>query len=509
MARADRQLEDGLTQRNSEGPEVRGPTSAKRAGAITIAGQLVKTLVQFVGLIAFSHLLSPRDVGLIAMLSVFIMLGELLRDFGISQAAIQTKDLTHGQATNLFWSNTLIGVALTSALYLAAPAVAAMYGEPVLQSIAPWVGLSFTVNALQTQFQVQLARARRFAALTVTDATSQILGLAAGLTAALAGASYWSLVVQMLSIYTALLILRVIITRWWPGLPRREPGMAPLYLFGVHTGLSQLVQYVASNVDTYIIGVRWGAAPLGVYNRAFQMFSVPANQLLAPLTNVALPLLSQARHDGRDFYPLLWKAQMAISMALTFVFMLGASIAEPLVRIALGPAWHESATILAILSIGGAAQGLSYMAFWAFLASGNARQLLFHSLVTKPLLAACIVVGSLWGVQGVAWGFSTGLVLSWFISLTWLHRCDGMPAWKFMRSGVHVLMSGLIAGGLGWTFVTHLSTGMPTVVSAAGGAVLASGVYALLVLSSASTRRFIAETSGPTRARLRGLVSGA
>jgi polysaccharide transporter, PST family len=100
-------------------------------------------------------------------------------------------------------------------------------------------------------------------------------------------------------------------------------------------------------------------------------------------------------------------------------------------------------------------------------------------------------------------------VLSWFISLTWLHRCDGMPAWKFMKSGVHVLMSGLIAGGLGWTFVTQLGAGMPTFVCAAGGAVLASCVYALLVLASASTRRFLVETSGPTRARLKGLMSGA
>jgi PST family polysaccharide transporter len=81
-------------------------------------------VIQFVGLIAFSHLLSPRDVGLIAMMGVFLMLGELLRDFGLSQAAIQTAKLSHAQASNLFWSMALVGLLLTGGLVLAAPAIA-------------------------------------------------------------------------------------------------------------------------------------------------------------------------------------------------------------------------------------------------------------------------------------------------------------------------------------------------------------------------------------------------
>jgi PST family polysaccharide transporter len=282
--------------------------------------------------------------------------------------------------------------------------------------------------------------------------------------------------------------------------------MSALYLFGIHTGLAQVVQYFASNVDTYIIGIRWGATPLGIYNRAFQMFSVPATQLLAPLTNVALPLLSRERHDGGDFYPKLWKAQVTISTALTFVFMLAASLAEPLVRIALGPAWHESAPILAILSIGGAAQVLSYMAFWAFLASGNARQLFFHSLVTKPLLAACIVVGSFGGLQGVAWGFSSGLVLSWFVSLAWLKHCDAMPASKFMRSGIHVLLSGLVAGGLGWVLVTHLSAQVPMIVLVVVGSAFSISVYVLLLMLVAPTRRFLVDISSPEVERVKTIL---
>lgn len=470
-------------------------------------GQLVKGVVQFAGLIAFSHLLSPRDVGLIAMLAVFLVLGETLRDFGILQAAIQAPNLTQGQASNLFWTNAAVGLAMSYCLIIGAPAVAALYSEPALRDLAPWVALSFTINALQTQFQVRLARDLRFVALTVTDAASQLIGLTSGLIAALAGAGYWSLVIQMLGIYISLLCQRAAIACWWPGLPRHAAGMKSLYMFGLHAGLSQLLNFVSYNADSYIVGTQWGASALGIYNRAFQMFTVPANQLLAPLTNVALPLLSRRRHAGGDFYPLLLKAQVAISVSLTAVFALAAALSQPLVEVALGPEWSESATLLTILSVGGAVQVMSFMAFWAFLASGKARELLYAGLATRSLLVVCIIVGSQVGLIGVAWGFTAGLTLAWFINLAWLKRCDSMPIMAFLKSGCYVLVSGLVAGTVGYATVSKLEDTASPIALLAAGSVLVISIYAALVYSNQHARTLFREALGPSTARLRARLN--
>jgi PST family polysaccharide transporter len=487
------------------GEEAR-PTSAKRGGAITVGGQLIKMVVQFAGLVAYSHLLTPREVGLIAMLTVFIALGDLIRDFGLSQAAIQTAKLTQGQASNLFWSNTLIGIALTAALILGSPAVADMYSEPALRSLAPWVAVSFIMTGIQTQFQVRLARDLRFVALTTTDAASQLIGLIAGLIGAMNGAGPWSLVIQMLVVYGSLLVQRAAIAGWWPGRPRREPGMGALYMFGLQSGLANLLHYIAYNTDSYIIGIRWGASALGVYNRAFNMFTVPAGQLLAPLINVALPIMSRRRHEGGDFYPLLWKAQVAISATLTMLFAVVAAAAKPIVHIVLGPQWAEAATLLSILSIGGAVQILSNMAFWAFLASGNTRQLLLSGLVTRSQLAACTALGSLGGLEGVAWGFTTGLSISWFISLAWLKRCDAMPVSQFLRSGLHVVGCGLLSGAAGWVLVRNFDSRLSPVVLLIAVVVLVSSIYVPLLLLNAKTRGLLVETIGPTFVRVKGLL---
>lgn len=482
------------------------PSSPISAGAVTIAGQLVKALVQFTGLIAFSRILTPHEIGLIAILTIFTILGETVRDFGLLQAAIQTQKLSHRQSSNLFWSNTLLGFAMTVGLCLAAPAIANLFREPALREIAPWVALTFIISGLQTQFQVQLARDLRFAALAVTDTTAQVIGLAAGLTAALAGAGYWSLVIQMLCIFGSLLLQRALITGWRPGLPRREPGMMALYKFGLHIGLAQLLNYGAYNTDSYIIGIRWGASSLGVYNRAFQMFMAPSSQFLSPLTNVALPLLSRRRHEYGDFYPLLWKAQVLLSVGLTFFFTLAASLSQPIVEIALGPAWSESAPLLSILSIGGAAQVLSFTAFWAFLASGNAKQLFRSGLITRPLLALSVAVGSGFGLNGVAWGLTAGLVASWFLSLAWLKRCDEMPVRRFLNSGIHVLLCGFVSGAVSWVAIHHLTGQLSSIVLLITGFSIVTGIYVPLIMSSSSIRRFLVDIFRRTAAWTKALL---
>jgi PST family polysaccharide transporter len=475
--------------------------SAKRAGLVTVVGQLLKMAVQIIGMIAFSHLLSPRDIGLIGMLIIFIALGDLIRDLGLSQAAIQAANLTPRQASNLFWTNTAIGVVLTLGMALAAPLIADLYAEPALRSLAPWAALSIIINAIHAQFQVHLVRNLRFVALAITDTASQIIGLACGLTAALLGAGYWSLLIQLLVIYGSLLALRIFLSRWRPGLPRKEPGMRPLYRYGLHAGLAQLLAYASTNVDSYTIGVRWGASALGIYNRAFQMTSAPTSQIVGPLTNVALPLLSRRRHEGGDFYPLLWKAQLAISGTLIFLFMLIGSLAEPLVHILLGPAWGGVAPILTILSIGAAIQTLNFIIYWAFLAAGKSKELLYHGLTTKPLQIGCIVAGSLFGVQGVAWGFSGGLVIAWTVGLVWLRYCDAMPALKFLRSGSYLLLCGAIAGCAGWVVSNRVFDSENWALALAGGVMITTPIYIGLLVCNEPVRKFLIEVTASARFR--------
>jgi PST family polysaccharide transporter len=134
----------------ARGSELKTPPSLGRMAAggalVTMGGQLAKIAVQFGGVILLARLLTPRDYGLVTMVLAIVGVGEVLRDFGLSSAAIQARHLSRGQRDNLFWINTAIGLVLALVVFLMAGRIAAFYGEPLLRGLAQAIALTFLLN---------------------------------------------------------------------------------------------------------------------------------------------------------------------------------------------------------------------------------------------------------------------------------------------------------------------------------------------------------------------------
>ena len=73
---------------------------------LTIGAQLLKIVLQVAGVVVLARLLTPRDYGLVAMVTAVVGVAEIFRDFGLSAAAVQAKHLSRAQRDNLFWINT-------------------------------------------------------------------------------------------------------------------------------------------------------------------------------------------------------------------------------------------------------------------------------------------------------------------------------------------------------------------------------------------------------------------
>jgi PST family polysaccharide transporter len=95
-----------------------------RGGAISTVGQVAQFVFQVGGTVALARLLTPRDFGLVAMVTVIATLGMLLRDAGLTTATVQARALTRDQCSMLFWANAAASVFLGLCLAAAARAIA-------------------------------------------------------------------------------------------------------------------------------------------------------------------------------------------------------------------------------------------------------------------------------------------------------------------------------------------------------------------------------------------------
>ncbi|TNM61090.1 lipopolysaccharide biosynthesis protein [Streptomyces sp. NP160] len=423
---------------------------AARGAAVTTIGQVVRIGVQLLGIVVLARLLDPSAYGVVTMVVAITGIGEVLRDFGLSSAAIQAKEVSLAQRTNLFWINTAIGLVLTLAVIAASHPIASLYDDERLVPIAAAISVTFLLNGVATQHRADLTRRMRFTALAVVDTSAQVAGLLVAVGAAAAGAGYWALVAQQLTSALVQLVALVWSTRWIPGLPRRGVPMRQFLKFGSNLAAVQLLGYSSRNVDSVVIGATVGASALGLYNRAFQLMMLPLLQINAPSTRVALPVLSRLQDEPERFARYLRVGQGALLSATALVLAVCAAQAEAVVDVALGSQWEGVVTPFRILSVAGFASTAGYATYWVILAKGLTAANLRFALVSRPLMIGAIALGGTWGVLGVATAYAVSSLVLWPSQLLWLARRSDAPAGMMFTTGARVLAVNAAAGAVSY-----------------------------------------------------------
>lgn len=477
--------------------------AAGRGAATTLSGQLIRIAVQLTGIIILGHLLAPSDYGLIASVTAIIGVGEVFRDFGLSSAAIQARELSRNQKDNLFWINAVIGLGLTSIAILGSPLIAGLYGDDRLGPLTQVLAFTFLLNGLATQFRADLNRNLRFFALTASEIAAQVGGLTIGIIMAISGFGYWSLAGQQVSQGVLMLVLLIPVTRWFPRGFHRGTEIGHFVRFGSNVFGTQLLGYASRNTDSVVIGATLGAGPLGLYNRAFQLLLLPLNQINAPSTRVALPVLSRLQDDRERYAQFITLGQRIMLHLVTFILAFAAAQATPIIAITLGSQWLASAPIFQILSVAGFFQAAGYATYWVFLSKGLMRQNLYFSLISRPLLIGLVVVGSFWGLYGVAAAYSLGMAVSWPLSLWWISRVSDAPAGRLFVAGLRAVVAYGFAAGVSWAATLWVPAGEPVVSLAVGFGALVATVALLALVWPAFRRdvRSIAESRRFLRAQ--------
>ena len=402
-----------------------------RGGLLTLVSQGMQFVVQTVSTVVLARLLSPADFGVVAMVTAVTGLASAFADFGLSEATIQRKEITQEQVSTLFWINVGIGLALTLITAGLGPVLAKLYREPRLVAIALVSSLNFFAGGLRVQPNALLRRQMRFSALAFRDFLAPVVGVPVAIIMAWRGAGYWAIVAQPLAVNLTQMAVTWVLVRWKPGLPRRGSQVGSMLAFGGNVSLSYLISNMSRSFETVLIGRYWGAAPLGLYSRAYNLLMLPVRQLTAPAGNVAIPAFSRLQDDPERFARYYLRALSLMVWIITPIFGFLFVAARPVIVLVLGAKWAEAAPVFQILVISALGQLLMDTTGWLFISRGQSSRLLRLLLVTSPIIVCSSAIGLPFGIKGVALSGSLFLVAM----LPWILR--------FTFRGTHLTLSGV------------------------------------------------------------------
>lgn len=377
---------------------------------ITLGSQGTTFVVSTITSIILARLLTPTDFGLVAMVTAITSFGQAFADLGLSEATIQSKDITNSQVSMLFWVNVAIGAILMLITAGLAPVLAFFYRQPQLEEITLVLSLTFLICAFRVQHDALLKRQMRFSALAGRDVVSILVAAPVALVFAWKGAGYWALVVMPLTYNLVQMLLSWLLVRWIPRLPRRGSKVRSLISFGGNVAASYVVVTVNRSMDNVLVGWYWGAASLGLYSRAYNLLMIPVRQLSAPAGSVAIPAFSRLQNDpdrfARYFLRTINLMVWVIAPVLAFLFV----AAMPIIMLLLGNQWVGAAPVFKILAASAFAQLMLEAVIWLFVSRGESKQLLNVLLRISPCVLLGFVVGLPFGIKGVALSGSLALI---------------------------------------------------------------------------------------------------
>ena len=376
-------------------------------GSVFIGGaQAMKIVLQFVSVVVLARLLMPEDFGLVAAVSPLIIFLGLFQDFGLQQAVVQRKDISHTQMNGMFWLTIAIGAVRAVVMVSISTLVAWFYDEPRMQMITIAVTVSMMLNAILSLPLGLLNREMRFGLIAALEVTASVSGLLVAIWAALNGFGYWALVMSPAMSALVVLIGSWVGSGWKPGLPSVRVDR-DILSFGMNLTGAKFVNFFSRNLDNVLIGRFVGAEGLGFYDRAYKLMLFPLENVGWPLSRIMTPVLSRLQDDPERFR----RVYMRSVGALTLVSVPGVAAlvitAEETIGLLFGERWLGVVPIFAWLGLAAMVQPLTTSSGWVFISLAKT-DVMFRWGIFAALTTIAAFVGGLWwdGVVGLAMAYA-------------------------------------------------------------------------------------------------------
>ncbi len=375
---------------------------ATRGAVATLFSGVSGVGIQLVSAMVLARLLTPRDFGLVTIVTTFSLLFVNFGYNGFTEAIVHCEKINHGQASNLFWMNVVGSTILAVGFALAGPWMGQVFHDPRISGVAAWISITIFLSGLSVIHLALLKRGMLFSAVSANDVAGRVASVIVSIALGFAGWGYWALVGGAIALTAVPSIGAWFLCTWQPGLPVKAEGTRSLVRYAVNTYARFSTGYFTSNLDNFLVGWRLGPVQLGLYKKAYDLFVLPSSQLSLGMTIVAVSALSRLQDNVAQYKKYLLGAIGVMALIGMGISGLLTLIGRDLVFVLLGAKWIESGTLFTIFAPGIGLMAIYGTHIWIHLSLGHADRWFRWGLIDLVVTTACLCIGLHWKAQGIA-----------------------------------------------------------------------------------------------------------
>lgn len=350
----------------------------------------VKLIVQIV----LARLLAPEEFGMLALMLVFVNIGNVIVQSGLNTALVQDPDVEDDDYSTVFWMSFVISLVLYGVIFFSAPYIANFYAMPALVDPLRVLGFILLINAYNA---VQIGKLTRdlemkkiFLGTIVASVVSSVLGIGS----ALAGLGVWALAIQQLSYQFTNVVANAFQVDWHPRLVFRVGRAKKLFSFGWKLLISGLLNSVSQSLSSLIIGKQFSGYQLGLVSQGEKYPAALGSMLDGVIQPVMLSTIAKVQSDI-SYARRIMRRALKTSTYLVFPVMgLFAIVAPTLVPLLFGDQWIESVPFFQLFCIAYALLPVHTTNLQTLVGMGRSDLFLRLEMVKIVVNVACILIAA-------------------------------------------------------------------------------------------------------------------
>jgi PST family polysaccharide transporter len=454
---------------------------------------LINTVVMRLGNFATGILLArfalgPAEWGVYGIAQTVLLVLLSANELGVSLAIVRWEGDPRRFAPTVLTLATASSGILYAALFLSAPAVAALLDSPDATGVLRVMCLCLVIDGIAQVPAGVLTREFQQGRRMVVDALNFVLSTGVTLALAFAGGGAmsfaWGAVAGNLAALAGCAVAA-------PGLLRFgwDPAQARALLrFGLPLAGASLLALAVVNVDTMVVGSTLGGVSLGFYVLAFNMSGWPVRIISEAARRVSFAGFSRLADSPQALAQGFGRALGVLVTGTVPLCVLLGGLAAPVVRLVYGDTWVPAAAALPWLMALGLVRIGCELAYDCLVAAGQRRSLILTQGLWVVALVPVLIAGArLNGIVGVSQAHV--LVAVVLVVPVFLYALG--------RAGIGLAP---VARACAWPF---LGGAVMTVVLLAAKRLLGDGVLAVGVTGTAALACYVLCVL-PSRGFLRG-----
>ncbi|WP_170265155.1 lipopolysaccharide biosynthesis protein [Salibacter halophilus] len=264
----------------------------------TALQQVITQGATFIIGVLLMRFLSPKEFGLLAMVTVFSSFLNIFQDFGLTSSLIQKKNIKDGDQQVIFWVMLVISIILAGVLFLSSGFLADFYEEPEVSKIAKVLSATFIIGVFGSVNSAVLRRNMRFKEISLFRSLSVSISGIIAVYLAYKGFGVWSLVSQNIINISLFSVLISFKGDFKPKLMFKKDTLKEHLSFGIPLFGSRSLNYFSKNTDKLLIGKFLTKSDLGIYTRAFNLLYLPVHKVGLVFTGVLFSAFSKMKSDS-------------------------------------------------------------------------------------------------------------------------------------------------------------------------------------------------------------------